>query len=188
MHHFGKLRYKATWCKHNWGHWSTEKITMISWSFYKNPFSNTYSWPDHFETRDFRHLQLIVWAHENFFFKRALEVWKFWWNSKSLLITYNNAMNQQNLKSKSCLELDFLAKFKFSVGLVWYGFWYISYVNSTFYIHKVWYWKGHFVGTLSLVWYGLVWCQLNITFFDTLKNWTFWHTLTPKMLKIVMPQ
>ena len=72
-------------------------------------------------------------------------------------------MNQQNLKSKSCLELDFLAKFKFSVGLVWYGFWYISYVNSTFYIHKVWYWKGHFVSTLSLVWYGLVWCQLNIT-------------------------
>ena len=74
-------------------------------------------------------------------------------------------MNQQNLKSKSCLELDFLAKFKFSVGLVWFGmvFWYISYVNSTFYIHKVWYWKGHFVGTLSLVWYGLVWCQLNIT-------------------------
>ena len=74
-------------------------------------------------------------------------------------------MNQQNLKSKSYLELDFLAKFEFSVGLVWFGmvFWYISYVISTFYIHKVWYWKGHFVGTLSLVWYGLVWCQLNIT-------------------------
>ena len=71
-------------------------------------------------------------------------------------------MNQQNLKSKSCLELDFLAKFKFSVGLVWYGFWYISYVNSTFYIHKVWYWKGHFVGTVSLVWYGLVWIHENM--------------------------
>ena len=73
-------------------------------------------------------------------------------------------MNQQNLKSKSCLELDFLAKFEFSVGLVWFGmvFWYISYVNSTFYIHKVWYWKGHFVGTVSLVWYGLVWIHENM--------------------------
>ena len=73
-------------------------------------------------------------------------------------------MNQQNLKSKSCLELDFLAKFKFSVGLVWFGmvFWYISYVNSTFYIHKVWYWKGHFVGTLHGHFWVLQFWQINM--------------------------